>query len=142
MRRIILWTVFGLSTIIAVVWLLSPKLVWDGAAIREVNLMLLDDRTSAPIAGARVRHNDREFAITDAEGKCRGLMSFGAGGTRSIFGRSGNWRISGQLNIATADSRTYAIELDSLVTKPLRRMSDKAPVEITIRVDSTGPASP
>jgi hypothetical protein len=143
----------GLVILVLVVsaWILGPRLNWDGAVARKVQVRVLDARTGAGIPGASVtiawtsdnssRTKDPAMLgqpisthATDAGGRCEWVQYFGAGGTSSLLGRSGTFGFdSFELSSASGyEPRTE--QLGKLVGGSSRPISDESPVEAEIRL--------
>lgn len=150
--RITLWLVGIVVVLGAAMWLLTPRLIWDGAAPRKVRVHVSDVRTGAPISGATVTFawsSDNSSGtknvamlgqagsshLTDAGGRAEWLAYFGAGGTSTIFGRTGKFDVSSfELQVSAAGYQPRTEQLPALLGGATRSISDKSPLEAEVRL--------
>lgn len=123
--------IFGVTlTLLLVAYVMMPTLAWDGGAMVEFRFHAVDSSGQRPIEGAKVRvlrHDqladlsDTNMAVmlpvtaTDATGNATVSVVCGAGGSKGMLGKTGNFIISQELAVEADGYRPLQSALANIV---------------------------
>lgn len=133
MRRWIIRIVVVLAALAALYSILTPTVIWDGTAHREIVITVLDDN-GKPISGAIVATIDDYYRvlidsgdislkdllatklarISDVDGKAIVSRSFPAGGSRGLR-QTGSFRLQGVMVVQAQGYRPFESSLRNLL---------------------------
>jgi hypothetical protein len=126
-----------LSIVILLAGLLLPSLTWTGAANVQFRFHIIESRSARAVRDAKIRvvphyglsdtNSEAMFpaVITDAGGLARVSVLCGAGGSKGLFGRTGNFVISHELLVEANGYRPVSIGLANVVGGRRWRLSKR-----------------
>ena len=152
-KRLWIWLLLVATVLIALFWLISPRVIWDGAVRRPIRITVTDDSDGSPVPRTKVllmqpreesfaRQLDhatmtqilqegRLLATTDARGQAVVTGTFGAGGTDGFLIHTGNFNLQGRL---TVSHENYLVEEGTLQNYFQRQRFPIRQKDLSIRI--------